>query len=76
MSAWYAHKRSSTFECMDSNPEAADGSVGDQNGALFYHVGGRACLVRLTYKDRKLLVQCAPNKDIILYVMYILSYQV
>ena len=38
MSAHHSHKHSSTFECMDSEPEAASGSVGDQNGALFYMV--------------------------------------
>ena len=38
MSAHHSHKRSSTFECMDGDPEAAPGGVGDQNGALFYIV--------------------------------------
>ena len=27
-----------TYECVDKDPEAVSGSVGDQNGALFYHV--------------------------------------
>ena len=30
MSAHYSHKHSSTFECVDSDPEAASGSVGSQ----------------------------------------------
>ena len=27
-----------TYECVDKDPEAVLGSVGDQNGAVFYHV--------------------------------------
>ena len=41
-----SHRRSS-FECVDSSPEAISGSSGDINGALFYYVGamcnGLAC---------------------------------
>ena len=30
--------RRTTYECVDKVPEAVPGSVGDQNGALLYHV--------------------------------------
>ena len=36
MSSHYSHKNSKTIECVDGSPEAAPGSVGNQDGALLY----------------------------------------
>ena len=36
MSSHHTHGNSKTIECIDKSPQAAPGSVGDQDGALFY----------------------------------------
>ena len=36
MSEYYNHPRSSTFECVDSNPDVIPGSAKNIDGALFY----------------------------------------
>ena len=37
MTEHYRHHRN-TFECVDKDPESISGSVGNIDGALFYHV--------------------------------------